>query len=387
MKHTSPQHYKAKGQELEIEPSVLENSVKAIYRIQAVDQRLFPLLTLNHLSQETSIPYGYLRKVVARKVNAYRHFYMKKQIPGRKNMRMISIPAEGLLICQKWITQNILRFGSTHPDSYAYHPESSPVFAARVHVNSEWLIKVDIQDFFHAISEHKVYEVFRSLGYSRLLSLELARLCTMPCERHDGHGDANKKYDDSAIKYYKTPHVGILPQGAPTSPMLSNLIMRQIDGSLSELAENTKMRFSRYADDIVFSCSDRRELKEINRVKRKILALLNKGGFRPNLRKTVVRGPGARKIVLGLLVDKAQPRLTREYKDMIRLHLYYLMHPDFGPTGHAEARKTSITRIYNHVLGTIYWARAVEPDFGDEALAQFNAIKWPPIAKTRFFTS
>ena len=168
--------------------------------------------------------------------------------------------------------------------------------------------------------------------------------------------------------------------------MLSNLVMRQIDESLEKLAAASKMRVSRYADDIVFSCKDKRELNDINRIKRKILTILNNGGFRPNLRKTVVRGPGSRMIVLGILVDSAQPRLAREYIDMIRMHLWYLTHPNFGPASHAAARKTSITKIYHHVFGLICWARAVEPHFGEKALKQFNTVNWPPIAKPAFYT-
>lgn len=385
MRNTSPQHYKAKGQEFGIDPAVLENSVKAIQRIKAINPQLFPLLTLNHLCKETGVSYGYLRKIVARKANPYRHYLMKKAIPGRKNKRMISIPAKRLLICQKWIAQNILKFGVIHSNSYAYHPGSNPVFAAHLHVNSEWLIKVDIQDFFHAISEHKVYAVFQSLGYSRLLSLELARLCTMSCERHASHSDPNKKYGKDAIQYYKTPYVGILPQGAPTSPMLSNLVMREIDEQLATLAYENNMRFSRYADDIVFSCTDKRNKTDLRCVKQKILTLLNRGGFRPNLRKTVIRGPGTRKVVLGMLVDGPKPKLKQDLKDIIRLHLHYLTHQDYGPASHAQARKTSISKIYHHVLGLLYWAKAVEPEYGGRMLEKFYSVKWPPITKTSFF--
>lgn len=386
MKNMSPQHYKTKGQEIGIADCILENSARTIRRIQAVDKNLFPLLTLNHLSKETGIPYGYLRNAIARKFNTYRHFTMKKKIPGRKNVRLISIPNEKMMICQKWISQNILQFGAPHADSYAYHPQSSPVYAARTHTNSEWLIKVDIQDFFHAISEHRVYEVFKSLGYSRLLSFELARLCTEPCEGYNTRKKNDTKYGEKSIKYYETKYVGFLPQGAPTSPMLSNLVMRKIDASLAELAYETNMRFSRYADDIVFSCQEKREIKEIDRVKKQILSVLNQSGFRPNHRKTVVRGPGTRKIVLGMLVDGNQPRLTQEYKDMIRLHLHYLTDQRFGPASHAKARKTSISKMYHHVLGMIYWAISVEPTFGQGALEKFNSINWPPITKVEYFS-
>lgn len=355
-------------------------------RIAAVDSRLFPLLTLKHLSVETGVSYGFLRKSVAREAGRYRHFYLRKKVPGRTNVRMISVPEPRIHACQKWISENILSFGKPHPDSYAYHPNSNPVFAAQVHTEAKWLIKVDIQDFFHAISEHQVYRVFRSLGYSRLLAFEMARLCTMPCERRESD-TASDRYLGSTIQQYHSPHVGILPQGAPSSPMLSNLVMRGLDTMLAQLARDNGMRFTRYADDIVFSCSDARNWKSINRVKRSILKILNDGGFRPNLRKTAIRGPGMRKIVLGILVDGKTPRLSREYKDNLRLHLHYLTHKDFGPASHASARKTSISRIYHHVFGLICWARAVEPEFGEKSLITFNSVQWPPISKPKFYSS
>ncbi|NOR63894.1 MAG: hypothetical protein GQ535_15580 [Rhodobacteraceae bacterium] len=168
MHQTSPQRYKAKGQELGIDPAVLENSAKAIQRIASVNSQIFPLLTLNHLSVVTTLPYGFLRKIVARKAGRYRHFYMKKQIPGRRNVRMISIPEPRIMICQKWISDNILQFASPHPDSYAYHPNSNPVFAAHVHTSAKWLIKVDIQDFFHAVTEHMDLSRFSAAPSSHL---------------------------------------------------------------------------------------------------------------------------------------------------------------------------------------------------------------------------
>lgn len=384
MRQTSPQQYKAEGHASEIDPAVLNNATTAMQCIASVNPQIFPLLTLKHLSFQTEVSYGFLRKVVAREAGRYRHIYFRKKVPGRRNVRMISIPEDQLLACQKWISENILKFGPPHQDSYAYHPGSNPVYAAWVHTESKWLIKVDIQDFFHAISEHKVYKVFRSLGYSRLVSFELSRLCTMSCERCEAD-TAAEKYVEATIEHYYSPGVGILPQGAPTSPMLSNLVMKRFDAKLALLAGDNAMRFTRYADDIVFSCKDDRSRKEINRVKRFILKALNDEGFRPNLRKTKVRGPGARKVVLGIFVNGKHLRLPREYKDKIRQHLHYLTHPDFGPASHAAARKTSISRIYHHVFGLICWAKAVEPSFGVQAIETFNSVNWPPVSKLKFY--
>ncbi len=387
MRITSPQHYVSAGQELAIDPLVLENASLAISEIWSINPKLFPLLTLNHLSVVTGLNYGFLRKVVARKAGRYSHFYMRKRVPGRHSVRMISIPAPKLMHCQSWIVRNILKHVPPHVNSYAYHPHSNPVFAARRHTEAVWLIKVDIQDFFHAVNEHAVYRVFRSLGYAGILSLELARICTMTLKRSARAKDPSVRYASPAVEYYHTPTVGILPQGAPTSPMLSNLVMRDIDQRLTVLAKTSDMRFTRYADDIVFSCTDRRSGSAIRLVRNQILKVLNEAGFRPNSRKTVIRGPGDRKIVLGMLVDGKCPRLAKDLKDQLRMHLHYLSHPNFGPAHHALARKTSIASIYHHVLGLIFWARAVEPAYGSNLLKKFNRIEWPPITRRDYYAT
>lgn len=387
MRITSPQHYVAAGHELAVDPLVLEIASKVISQIWSVNPNLFPLLTLNHLSVVSGVDYGFLRNVVARKTGNYRQFLMRKRVPGRRRVRVISMPVPKLKRCQHWIVENILKHAMPSPDSYAYHPNSNPVFAAQRHSNSVWLIKVDIEDFFNSIHEHDVYRVFRSLGYAGILSLELARICTMAAKWRPDTDEQLARYLKNSVAYYCNQWIGILPQGAPTSPMLSNLVMRDVDQRLARLASSSNMRFTRYADDIVFSCSDRRPADKVRSVRNQVLTILNDAGFRPNRRKTVIRGPGDRKLVLGLLVDGKQPRLAKEFKDEIRMHLHYLGHPNFGPAGHATARKTSIAAIYHHVLGLIFWARAVEKNFGSDLLRQFNSIAWPPVSERHYFAT
>ncbi len=165
MRIASPQHYIAAGQQLAIDPLVLENASLAMSQIWSQNNNLFPLLTLNHLSVATGLSYGYLRNVVARKAGPYlySHFYMRKRVPGRRKVRMISIPAPKLMQCQSWIVQNILKHVTPHAGSYAYHPHSNPVFAARRHTEAVWLIKVDIQDFSTRLMSTPFTEFFGPL--------------------------------------------------------------------------------------------------------------------------------------------------------------------------------------------------------------------------------
>ena len=314
---------------------------------------------------------------VGRLLGKYRHFSHKKRVPGRSRRRLISIPPKYLLEVQQWITQNILRYTVPSGASFAYHPDSSPVLAAQEHCRCEWLLKVDIEDFFHTVTEGRVSAVFFRLGYPRLLAFELARLTTMTIEKPALRRSPTIRWP--AIPYYQFDYEGVLPQGAPTSPMLSNLVMRDLDERLIALAAQHGMRYTRYADDLAFSCTKRRDRAHIERFKRLVLAELSREGFSYNHRKTVIRGPGTRRIVLGMLVDGPSPRLPREFKDMLRLHLYYLGSPNHGPSKHALSRRKSVSGLYHHVRGLIGWAMSVEPDFGARLLEKFYAIEWPPV--------
>ena len=119
--------------------------------------------------------------------------------------------------------------------------------------------------------------------------------------------------------------LGYLPQGAPTSPMLSNLVMRELDGIIQRLADAAGLTYTRYSDDLTFSTRS----KEFSRFKaRGFISEVGKAltvfGFQPQHRKTKVVPPGSRKLVLGLQVEGDVSRLTREFKDKLRQHLYYL---------------------------------------------------------------
>jgi len=381
MSTPSPQRYASGGRRHGIDANTLGNALAALARIRATDPRITPVLTLRHFSVLTELPYLFLRRTVARRGHAkYRFVLLKKRIPGRSAKRMISIPPHSLAIAQRWLVDHVLRYAPVHPASFAFHPESSPVQAAEQHPDTKWLLKVDIEDFFHSVSEGTVSAIFARLGFPKLLAFEFARLCTIGLDRGPGK---NPVPHPGPIAFYALAYEGMLPQGAPTSPMLANLAMLPTDTLLARLAEERGFRYSRYADDLAFSTNGDRSLADMHRLQRDICRILNDAGFRHNKRKTVIRGPGTRRIVLGMLVDGPTPRLQRAYKDMIRLHLHYLSSPAYGPAKHALARKTGVSSLYHHVRGLIGWSQQVEPAFGRQALELFASIDWPPIQPRR----
>lgn len=369
------QRYKSGGRRLGVEPATLDNALAVMSRLRATDPRITPVLTLRHFAALTGLPYRFLRGTVARRSYAkYRIVYLKKRIPGRSGLRMISIPPKSVMEAQRWLVDNVLQFTMVHPASFAFHPGSSPVLAAEQHPNTRWLLKVDIEDFFHSVREREVAAIFTRIGFQKLLAFELSRLCTVAVDRGPGR---NPGPMTEPIALYGSEYEGMLPQGAPTSPMLANLAMAQTDAALADQAEKHGFRYSRYADDLAFSTNGDRTVPEMKRLQREVYRTLNAAGFKPNLRKTVIRGPGSRRIVLGLLVDGPSPRLSREFRDNLRLHLHYLLDPDHGPAKHALARGTAVSSLYHHVRGLIGWAREVEPDYGRRLLEAFETIVWP----------
>ena len=250
------------------------------------------------------------------------------------------------------------------------------MLASAQHCKCKWLLKIDLKDFFHSITERDAFKFFVQCGYSKLLSLELARLVTVGGDPMSHPLEPTGK-EWQVIKRYRSSDLGFLPQGAPTSPMLSNLIMFDLDRQMHELATSQGFTYTRYADDIAFSTSNHSSLKQLQKLRRSAEAIFSRHGLQESHQRCSFSGPGSRRIVLGLLVDGANPRIPSDYKDAILQHLYFLNSKDHGPKKHAENRRMSVSGLYNHLKGRVSWCARVEPEFGRSCWEIFNAIPWP----------
>ena len=226
----SSQHYFQLGKNLGCSEELLESAVEQIESV--IDPHPHPpaLLTLGHLAARAEVPYTSLRRYVSHDVQAYRRFAMRKRSGGS---RVIHVPEPNLLKTQRWLASHILNNIPVHQRSFAFAPRASILNCAAKHCGAQWLIKLDVSGFFGSISELQVYRVFRSLRYQRLISFELARLCTFAPGSSPRYELMNwRNWHDYRIEAYAHRGQGYLPQGAPTSPMLSNLSMRQLDDTL-----------------------------------------------------------------------------------------------------------------------------------------------------------
>lgn len=340
-----------------------------------VDNNLPVILTLGHLSHITNVPYQFLYNIVKRQTDPYRVFTIKKRNGGK---RYICIPENGLLDVQKWIHSNILCSSTTiqklSPQVTAYIPKSSHIVNAKKHLGSEWLLKLDITSFFESISEKQVYHVFRSLGYRALVAFCFARLCTRVIPLYYDRRDKKKRWKTNSnnYKFFSNQIVGHLPQGAPTSPMLANLVCIKLDKQLQSIAIREKLNFTRYADDITFSglTLSRKNLVCVSRKASKVISCF---GFGVNVQKTNIVNSGSRKVITGLCVNDNVLRIPRTYKEKVKQELYFI--DKYGFEQHCTALKVKNHLSYlRHLRAKIVYICQVETQTGQKFLEQFNKI-------------
>lgn len=244
----------------------------------------------NHFSKLVGIRLEYLISISNSQRNYYRYFTIPKK---NGKSRKIAEPLPLLKEVQYFILNNIISKIPCSVYSKAYKKGSKLKSNARFHRNKQFLIKMDIEDYFPSLNQNRVYNFFYSLGYNETVSVLLTKLCTL----NDG-----------------------LPQGAPTSPYLSNLLTKKLDEDIFVYCnENGHLCYTRYADDISIS-GDLKPSETIKNVN-KIIA---NNGLKINKKKTVVVPHSKRQVVTGIVVNE-KLQATKDYRRSIRLEMYYCM--------------------------------------------------------------
>jgi RNA-directed DNA polymerase len=315
-----------------------------------------------------------MRKIVERRHDPYRTFTIVRR--GRSS-RPIATPEATLMDLQQWILRRIVSRLHPHQASFAYQSGSSIRNCARMHVGARWLVKMDIHGFFSAIDEVAVFDIFQGAGYNRLVSLELSRLCTrsaMFATHLDRARFQLSTHRATGVRSYKITHLGYLPQGAPTSGALANLVVRDLDQDLQDLANARRLTYTRYADDLVLSAAADFDRSRAVDIIREVTQVASTHRLEIHKKKTRIVPPGARHMVLGLLVDATSVRLTPERKRQISTHIRGVER--FGLPHHVTHRSfSSIIGLVNHVDGLLAFAHDIEPGWAAEAATRWAAAK------------
>ena len=216
-------------------------------------------------------------------------------VPKRSGeRRRLSIPSPELLSLQRKLNTALFRHLPVSRHAVGFRPCRSIAAHALLHANKEVVIRADIRDFFDATSCHRVQDALRNLGWPQVAIDAITHVCFHP--HHDG-----------------------LPQGAATSPVLSNFVNLPLDHRLARLAGRLGGAYSRYADDLTFSFGSavHRSRATTSRLFHDIRLILREYGYRLNDRKTAVMGRSTRQLVTGLVVNVA-PTLPRVIRRRIR---------------------------------------------------------------------
>lgn len=254
-------------------------------------------------------------------------FYKEYQIPKRNGKkRIIHEPLPNLKEIQSWILDNILHspgvLESVSPVAMAFMPQRSIVDNARSHVGKRTVICMDLKDFFTSVQWIQVYAVFSEMGYGKDVAGTLAHLCTL-----------NE----------------VLPQGAPTSPMMSNLVMRRKDKLISAFCQSKGITYTRYADDLTFSSN---HPFEYGMLMGYVKTVMDNDKFIVNKEKTKVFHRNQSQNVTGIVVNE-RLQVGKKYRKKIRQEMYYLQHLGLETHFPHTHYPYSPQSYLNHLLGKV----------------------------------
>ena len=245
--------------------------------------------------------------------DAYKIFSIRKKSGGK---RTIHAPVKGLKPIQKALNLILQCLFTPHHAATGFVPERSIVDNAKVHQGAHYVYNIDLKDFFPSVDLSRVAACLRLPPFNLIdtaeepLAFLVANLCCTPIlvERQNESGEWIKKT------------LSVLPQGAPTSPTITNIVAQRLDKRLTGLARRFGANFSRYADDITFS-SMHNIYKQDEAFAIELARIIESQGFYINPSKTRLQKTGFRQEVTGLVVNE-KVNVHRRYVKQIRHWLY-----------------------------------------------------------------
>lgn len=257
----------------------------------------------------------------------YKEFWIAKRKGG---YRMISAPNETLKAIQNTIYHRILLPVNVHPAATGFRHRKNITDNVLPHLGKKYVLKTDIHDFFPSIRIPRVKKTFEEMGYPVQIAKVLGALC---------------------CKYR------CLPQGAPTSPALSNIISYTMDCKLAALAVENDLTYTRYADDLTFSGDSFTKEQVLPQIKQ----IVREEKFELNFKKTRFLAEHHRKIITGVSVSSGEKlTIPKARKRAIRKNVHFILTK--GLAEH-QRRIGSTDPVYlKRLIGTLCYWRSIEPD-------------------------
>ena len=277
----------------------------------------------------------------------YVEFEIDKATGGK---RRIAAPRAELKRVQRILLEQILSRVPVHEACHGFVPGRSVVTNATPHQKASVVIKMDLRDFFPSVHYRRVAGLFRRLGYSETIANLLAGLTTH-----------RPVLDDGTVVW-----PGALPQGAPTSPAIANLVARSLDRRLAGLAARIGGRYTRYADDLTFSFAAEPEIG-IGRFCWWVDQICQQEGFVENVSKRRILRRGNQQRVTGVVVNSGL-FVPREARRRFRAILHNCRKN--GVAAEARGRED----FTDYLRGFAAYVHMVQPELGARLLAEVSEI-------------
>ncbi len=294
-------------------------------------------------------------------VSHYQKFYLAKKSGGK---RMISAPMPRLKKAQHWILENILNKISLHNAVNGFALNRSIVTNAQPHVGKALVLNMDVKDFFPSIHFKRVKGLLQKLGFSQKIATIIALICT--------EAVTEEVAIDGKI-YFVQKGNRVLPQGAPCSPAITNILCFKLDKRLQGLANKLNCNYTRYADDVTFSGN-----KDVNaqQLVWRIKKIMQDEGFTVHPDKIRIMRKGSQQEVTGIVVNQ-QLNVSRKKLRAFRALLHNIKTKD------SNTMQWGTGNLSNSIIGYANFVKMVNPVKGNKlkqtigVLFQNNLLQVP----------
>lgn len=298
----------------------------------------------------------------------YRYTWIAKPSGG---LRLLEVPKPRIKSIGKRILHSILDRVPAHEAAHGFQRGRSAVTHAANHSGMAIVVRVDLADFFLSIRATQVRAIFTTMGYPSevawlltCLTTNIAPVTAQPIP--PGSTSAVVQAIRRTEMLARTRH---LPQGAPTSPALANLAAYGLDVRLSAAASAVSARYSRYADDLVFS-GDASFARRAARFVRLVEGIARDEGFMANRAKTRLMRRGARQQVTGVVVNE-RPTIGRAEAERLEAILFNCVR--YGPT---TQNRQAVPDFRAHLRGLVAHAHGVDTRRSARLVDLLAQINW-----------
>lgn len=310
---------------------------------------------------------GLCRKAGNPKLEHYHYRILPKRSGG---IRLTESPKPRLKQLQRRILSGILDAIPAHPAVHGFVKGRSIATFAAPHAGKKVLLRLDLQNFFPAFPAARIDAFFRTLGYPESVADRLGGICSNAVPRSFWTPRPAEiglaEWNDSRTLYTRAH----LPQGAPTSPALANLMAFRLDCRLSALAHSAGALYTRYADDLAFSGEDE-FARVVGRFSSHAAAVALEEGFAVNHHKTRTMRQSVRQHLAGIVVNQT-PSPRRSDLELLEAVLTNCVR--FGPE---SQNRQSHPNFRAHLEGRIGFVEMIHPTKARRLRELFESIDWP----------